>query len=473
MEIILKGHDRKYEVEQTGMLFFAPDSDAVITSSLAVDGDIFTAKAAVCFEGKTGEYTESAVCTGIKQEKNLIKRTILRAAQKISDNVAPWGILTGIRPVKPIKEKVLEGMADEEIKDFFSKEYLVSDEKIRLALDVAKNEIRLVPDKTDKISIYISIPFCPTRCLYCSFISGTLNKNKDIQGEYVECLEKEMELTSKILEQKGLEIDTVYIGGGTPTALAPLYLDKMLGAADKYFAPSKTAEFTVEAGRPDTVTEEKLEILKKYGVNRISINPQTTHDKTLEIIGRRHTVEEFYKAFELARGMGFDNINTDLISGLPGENAEMFGQTLAQMERLAPESLTVHTLYIKRASYLRHADIKLPDTIEVAQMMADAQECAERMGMTPYYMYKQRSTLGNLENIGFAARGRECIYNINSMGDLQTVIALGGGGVTKLVYGDRIERVFNFKNPDEYIKNMDEMLNRKLQTAEMLGGING
>ncbi len=473
MNIILNGHDRKYEVEQTAMLFFAPDSDAEITSSLAVEGKTFTAQAAVCFDGKVGEYTECAVCTTVKQEKNLIKRTVLKAAQKISNRVAPWGILTGIRPVKPIKEKVMEGMTDEAIKEFFSKEYLVSDEKIRLATEVAKNEMRLVPSHNNKISLYISIPFCPTRCLYCSFISGTLNKKKDIQGEYVKCLEREMELTAKIIEQKGVGIDTVYIGGGTPTALAPEYLGRMLCAADRLFQPGKKAEYTVEAGRPDTVTEEKLEILKKYGVRRISINPQTTHNKTLEIIGRRHTVEEFYSAFELARKMGFDNINTDLISGLPGENVQMFKETLWQMEKLMPESLTVHTLYIKRASYLRRADIELPGFTEVAQMMADAQSCAERMGMTPYYMYKQRSTLGNLENIGFAAKGKECIYNINSMGDLQTVIALGSGGVTKLVYGDRIERVFNFKNPDEYIKNMDEMLERKMQTAEMLGGING
>lgn len=462
MKFTLVGHEKKYEVEQTAMLFFENDSDAEIISTLSEQDGVLFATAKVLYNGKEAEYTETLKReTILLENKNLIKRSVYGAAKQISENRAPWGILTGVRPVKPVKDMLAKGRADEEIKKILKEEYLVSDEKIVLATDIAKREIELVNNAPDSVSIYVNIPFCPTRCLYCSFVSATLNKKKDISADYVECIKKEMQLTAQIIKDKKLKIDGIYVGGGTPTTLEPHLLQSLLSAINENFDAKNVKEYTVEAGRPDTITKEKLQMLFDSNVTRISINSQSLNDTTLKIIGRNHTASEFLNAFAMAREAGFDNINTDIIAGLPGEDEGMFCKTLEGIEKLSPESLAVHTLCIKRSAYLKHAQITLPDSKTVCNMLSAAKSSAENMNMHPYYMYKQRSTLGNLENVGYSKRGKECVYNINTMGDIQTVLAVGAGGVTKILKGNKLERVFNYKNPDEYIKNPEEMIKRK------------
>ncbi|MEG1871069.1 MAG: coproporphyrinogen dehydrogenase HemZ, partial [Peptostreptococcaceae bacterium] len=317
----------------------------------------------------------------------------------------------------------------------------------------------------NKISLYVSIPFCPTRCYYCSFPANPIKQFGHLRVEYVDKLIEEIKGLSVLLRETNKEIETLYIGGGTPTALEAPEMDVLITALFKELDLSKIKEFTVEAGRPDSITREKLETLKKHNVSRISINPQTMNDETLVKIGRDHKVSEIIDCFNMARELGFDNINMDLILGLEGENLEMVRKTLDEIKKLSPESLTVHTLAIKRASKLKENldKYELTRYEEMIKMIDLSMEYAKGMGLNPYYMYRQKHMLGNLENIGYAKEGYECIYNIQIMEEKQSNYALGAGAISKFVYidEDRIERVENVKNVEQYIDRVDEMINRK------------
>ena len=320
------------------------------------------------------------------------------------------------------------------------------------------------------VSLYVSIPFCPTRCYYCSFLANSLSKYSDLKPLYVEKLLEEVKGVAKLLRETGKEVETLYIGGGTPTTLTPEEMDKLITGLYEEFDLSNIKEFTVEAGRPDTINREILEVLKKHNVTRISINPQTMNDETLEKVGRKHTVNDIIECFQLARELGFDNINMDIILGLIDEDLEMVENTLKQIEKLSPESLTVHTLAVKRTSKLKeHIDeYQLTQFDEMSKMIDLSMKYAKKMGLNPYYMYRQKHMLGNLENIGYAKEGYECIYNIQMMEERQSNIALGAGSITKFVYIDenRIERVENVKNLEQYIDRVDEMINRKYEEVQ-------
>ena len=406
-----------------------------------------------------------------KELHEAFKCTLYTKLSTQLNKTLPWGYLTGVRPSK-IAYTLLEKGADrEQILEEFTKKHLVSEKKAQLALQVAQTEKSILEkmDYKNGYSLYIGIPFCPTTCLYCSFTSYSLAAYQSKVQPYLEALLKEMKYVSEAM--RGRRLDTVYFGGGTPTTLSAGQLDMLLTELERKFDLSACRELTVEAGRPDSITYEKLCVLKAHHVDRISINPQTMNQQTLDLIGRRHTVERIEEAFALAGKAGLDNINMDMILGLPGENKEMVQHTLEKIKALAPESLTVHSLAIKRAAALniwreKYLDLQMDNSDEIVSMAADY---AHQMGHQPYYMYRQKNMAGNFENVGYSKPGLECIYNILIMEEKQTIIAMGAGASTKIVFQNeteggqagRIERIENVKDVTNYIQRIDEMIERK------------
>ena len=409
--------------------------------------------------------TDEEEGTGVHLYKNACKLALYRDLCDYTGRTLPWGNLTGIRPTKLPMGMLAEGLSDEEIMHRLEETHAVSEEKSSLSLDIAKREKALLDTihYEDGYSLYIGIPFCPTTCLYCSFTSYPIAMWKKRVQDYLEAVYKEMQFVADAYKDKIL--DTVYIGGGTPTTLEAGQLDWLLTKLKNTFDWSQVKEFTVEAGRADSITPEKLAVLHQHGVTRISVNPQTMKDETLKFIGRRHTVAQVKEAFAWAREAGFDNINMDLIAGLPGEDLHAMKHTLEEIRALAPESLTVHSLAIKRAANLNQQMDDYKSTIhhDMDAMHTAAQETAQTLGMEPYYLYRQKNIGGNLENVGYAKPGCECLYNILIMEEMTDIIAAGAGASTKLVYHaeNRVERVENCKSVDDYINRFDEMLDRK------------
>ena len=401
------------------------------------------------------------------ETKNEIKQTLYRLLSAQTGRELPWGTLTGIRPTKIALTKLYDGWTDEQIETYMRETYFTSKEKIDLSIDVAERERRLLStiDYENGYSLYVGIPFCPSICLYCSFSSYPLKQWKNRVNQYLEALCKEIKEVAAIMKAKGRKLDTVYIGGGTPTTLEPEQLKVLLDALMENFCCENLAEFTIEAGRPDSITREKLMMIRNYPITRISVNPQTMNQETLDIIGRRHTVEETKQAFMLARECGFDNINMDLIVGLPGEDKIMVENTLNEVKALAPDSITVHSLAVKRAARLNIFKDKYQEmTFENNQEIMDmTMKTAYEMEMGPYYLYRQKNMKGNFENVGYAKVDKAGIYNILIMEEKQPIIALGAGGSSKLVFdqGKRIERVENVKDVTNYIDRIDEMIERK------------
>jgi len=388
---------------------------------------------------------------------------------KLTGKTLPWGNVTGVRPSKVVVSMLSNGVPESDIRTFYKKEHFVSDEKIDLAIIVAKKELEILNsiDYIKGYSLYIGIPFCPTTCLYCSFTSYSLAIWKKEVDNYLDALIKEMQFVSDSMRDRRL--DTIYFGGGTPTTLSPEQLDRLLTALEDNFNVENVYELTVEAGRPDSITLEKLLVLKSHKVGRISINPQTMNQETLDIIGRKHTVGQIIDAFKMARDNGFDNINMDLILGLPGEDESMIHDTLEQIKKLSPDSLTIHSLAIKRAAAIniwreKYKDVSLINTDAIVQMTSDY---AKEMGLEPYYMYRQKNMTGNFENVGYSRPGKECIYNVLIMEEKQTIIAVGAGGASKVIFYsedgnyDRVERIENVKDVRNYIDRIDEMIDRK------------
>lgn len=375
-----------------------------------------------------------------------------------------WGGLTGIRPAKIVSGLLLGGMSDEEVFSHMRSKFSVSDDKIKLALDIAKLEIELLKNNNKKkISLYVGIPFCPTRCLYCSFASYSLAQYGHLMDDYITALIKELRYIKEAMQ--GYTLETVYIGGGTPTALDEKNLDRLLKEICGLFDTKGLREFSVEAGRPDTINAEKLKILKSYDVSRISINPQTMKQETLDLIGRKHTVDDFLNAYSLAASMGFYNINVDLILGLPDETPQDVENTFKQIAQLNPNSVTVHTLAVKRASRLKETidDYTLTKLADMEQMLSIAAGYCKKMDLIPYYLYRLKNTVGSFENVGYCKAGFECIYNIQTMEERQTIIAAGAGGATKILDSEtgQIRRIYNVKSVEDYVRRIDEMIERK------------
>ncbi|CEK35987.1 coproporphyrinogen III oxidase,Oxygen-independent coproporphyrinogen-III oxidase 2,coproporphyrinogen III oxidase,Putative heme iron utilization protein,coproporphyrinogen dehydrogenase HemZ,Radical SAM superfamily [[Clostridium] sordellii] len=479
----LKGHDYKYEVAELLKLFttqfrFIKDNeeyDKRIINSVNIDSNevnsltnYYEGENLVISKQESFDITKLNNEEVKKKTKTVIKRSMFKVLDKVFETYVPWGVLTGIRPVKIVHSLLDKGISESEIREILKNNYLIKDEKIDLALDIAKRErVFIYPIDKNKISLYVSIPFCPTRCVYCSFPANPMKQFGHLRDDYIKALIKEIKGLAKLLKDTNKEIETLYIGGGTPTALEADQLDTLINALFKELDLTNIKEFTVEAGRPDTITKEKLEVMKKHNVTRISINPQTMNDETLVKIGRDHNVNDIVDCFKLARGLGFDNINMDIILGLVDENLDMVRNTLEKIKELNPESLTVHTLAIKRASTLKENldKYELTRYEEMIKMIELSMEYAKDMGLNPYYMYRQKHMLGNLENIGYAKEGFECIYNIQIMEEKQSNLAVGAGAISKYVYvdEDRIERTDNVKNVELYIERIEEMIERKVK----------
>ena len=397
--------------------------------------------------------------------KNVIKQMFYKMLCTRTGKTLPWGSLTGIRPTKIALTRLEEGWDEDAIRSFMKETYMASDEKINLSIEIAAREKKLLEplDYERGYSLYVGIPFCPTTCLYCSFTSYPISKWTGRTGLYLEALFKELEYTAG--KMKGRPLDTIYFGGGTPTSLPAEDIHAILCKLEDLFDTGHALEFTVEAGRPDSITEEKLKVLRNHGITRISINPQTMNQKTLDLIGRHHTVDMVKDRFYMARELGFDNINMDLIMGLPEENMDDVRLTLEEVKALAPDSLTVHSLAIKRAARLNmfreeYGGLKIQNTPEMIELSA---ACARQMGMEPYYLYRQKNMAGNFENVGYSLPGKACIYNILIMEEMQTIAACGAGTTTKVVFPseNRRERCENVKEVEQYISRIDEMIQRK------------
>ncbi len=397
------------------------------------------------------------------EEKNALKRLIYSSLSKVLNKTLAWGDLTGIRPTKIPRKMLDEGKSDADILRYMKDTYYISDEKAKLSIDIAKREIEIIKPLHKKgYSIYIGIPFCPTTCLYCSFTSNPISMWKDRVSAYLSALEKEIEFTKNA--RSGQTVDTIYIGGGTPTTLEAFELERLLSTLSKHFDLENLLEFTVEAGRADSISIDKLKVLKKYHVSRISVNPQTMNQATLDFIGRRHSVSDVERAFYDARSLAFDNINMDIILGLPGEGEKEVTETVERIKLLKPDSFTVHSLAVKRGSrlYERIVEKGYTTMINTEATMKIAADGAAAMDMKPYYLYRQKNMAGNFENTGYAREGAYGIYNILIMEELEPIVAMGPGSVSKVISkGGKLVRSDNVKDVSLYISEIDEMLRRK------------
>ena len=459
------GCDLYFRIEKQGdscVIRYEDHENKGVTSAEFIEGQSSDALIS-CVDADDSEAKERAHAIR-KERKDIVKIALYKLLVKLTGKTLPWGNLTGIRPTKIPMKLLEEGKSREEIYRYMKDTYLASDEKIELATDIAERENAILKkiDYDNGYSLYIGIPFCPTTCLYCSFTSYPLVSWKNRVDAYLDALEKEIDYTAAKFYHKHL--NSIYIGGGTPTTLEPYQLDRLIRKIKCSFDLSDCLEFTVEAGRADSITREKLEVLYRHQVSRISVNPQTMKQETLDIIGRKASVEQVLTAYRLAREVGFDNINMDLILGLPGELEADVQRTIEKIVELAPDSLTVHSLAIKRASRLNqwiqeNGVSMLHNTDETMKIAAAG---AEKLGMKPYYLYRQKNMSGNFENTGYARPGKYGLYNILIMEEKQTIVALGAGSITKGVFPDgRIERCDNVKDVGLYIEKIDEMIKRK------------
>lgn len=478
MNLYVKNHNFHFELENLTRLFFPNEKITVIRDfSEPQPPYIYTEvsdKITISVNIGSFNKSETAVKKLADDDNELVSAQLLyKLLCDFTGLTQPWGILTGVRPVKLLRRLAEESSEEQAVKKF-EKDFFVSNEKIALSRETEHNERKILElSKPESFSLYVGIPFCPSRCSYCSFVMASIERAEKLIEPYTKLLCEEIKRTAEIANKLGLRLETVYFGGGTPTTLSAEQLDTVLGTVNNSFDMSTCREFTVEAGRPDTIDIAKLFALKENNVDRISINPQTVNDEVLKTIGRKHTAQQFFDAFELARKCGFDNINTDLIAGLPTDTPESFKNSLDSIVRLNAECITVHTLCMKRASRLttEGVTLDLQQARDAREMLAYTQNILGQNEYIPYYMYRQSRMVGNLENVGWSKRGFESLYNVYVMDETHTILACGSGGVTKLKRNnpDYLERIFNFKYPYEYIDRFDELIQRKSGIMQFYG----
>lgn len=478
MNLYVKNHNFHFELENLTRLFFPNEKITVIRDfSEPQPPYIYTEvsdKITISVNIGSFNKSETAVKKLTDDDNELVSAQLLyKLLCDFTGLTQPWGILTGVRPVKLLRRLAEESNEEQAVKKF-EKDFFVSNEKIALSRETEHNERKILElSKPESFSLYVGIPFCPSRCSYCSFVMASIERAEKLIEPYTKLLCEEIKQTAEIANKLGLRLETVYFGGGTPTTLSAEQLDTVLGTVNKSFDMSTCREFTVEAGRPDTIDIAKLLALKENKVDRISINPQTVNDEVLKTIGRKHTAQQFFDAFELARKCGFDNINTDLIAGLPTDTPESFKNSLDSIVRLNAECITVHTLCMKRASRLttEGVTLDLQQARDAREMLAYTQNILGQNEYIPYYMYRQSRMVGNLENVGWSKKGFESLYNVYVMDETHTILACGSGGVTKLKRNnpDYLERIFNFKYPYEYIDRFDELIQRKSGIMQFYG----
>lgn len=462
----------RYDIYQIVSLYYNFNEIDFVEENYNLDININNKGLVILFENELKEFffeSEDKI-------KEQIKRFMFLYFAEKTGKVLPWGTLVGIRPSKIALDLLQKKYSDDEIVKHYKHHFLTTEEKARLCIDVAKAEEKLVNKDKNTISIYIGMPFCPTRCTYCSFASNPIEGSRHLVEPYLKALKYEMVNITRFINEKNLIIESVYFGGGTPTSINTFEFEDILEQIYKNFVEGRNIkEFTVECGRPDSITIEKLMSMKKYSVDRISINPQTMNDSTLKAIGRNHTAKDVIEKFKMARNTGFDNINMDIIVGLPGEGKNEVRKTCEEIYKLFPDSVTVHGLSVKRASKY-HEDIVTGSEIskaaadEFTSMYNLTRDLAASLEMKPYYMYRQKNMVGGMENVGYAKKDKESIYNIQMIEEKQTIIALGADAVSKIVYIDenRIERFGNVKSVNDYISRIDEMIGKKLELLEDL-----
>lgn len=478
MNLYVKNHNFHFELENLTRLFFPNEKITVIRDfSEPQPPYIYTEvsdKITISVNIGSFNKSETAVKKLADDDNELVSAQLLyKLLCDFTGLTQPWGILTGVRPVKLLRRLAEESSEEQAVKKF-EKDFFVSNEKIALSRETEHNERKILElSKPESFSLYVGIPFCPSRCSYCSFVMASIERAEKLIEPYTKLLCEEIKQTAEIANKLGLRLETVYFGGGTPTTLNAEQLDTVLRTVNNSFDMSTCREFTVEAGRPDTIDIAKLFALKENKVDRISINPQTVNDEVLKTIGRKHTAQQFFDAFELARKCGFDNINTDLIAGLPTDTPESFKNSLDSIVRLNAECITVHTLCMKRASRLttEGVTLDLQQARDAREMLVYTQNILGQNEYIPYYMYRQSRMVGNLENVGWSKRGFESLYNVYVMDETHTILACGSGGVTKLKRNnpDYLERIFNFKYPYEYIDRFDELIQRKSGIMQFYG----
>ena len=481
MTVILKGHDYKYAVEQMLLTLFPGErpvydveEENKITVSLCKGEVWLTATAILTWHGRTVRHScraKTTQLTGVERDdarvcQRIVKLAFYRAGVEALGKEPPWGAMTGVRPVKIPTKAMLAGATAAQAKDILRRQYRVSPLRANLAMDCAKASLAVKKSlQPEEISVYVGIPFCPTRCAYCSFISADVKHSLKLIDPFVEALVQEINAAGAALKRDGLKVKSVYFGGGTPTTLTAEQLDRVLSAMERHIDLSACTEYTVEAGRPDTINLEKLQVLAGHGVDRVSVNPQTMEDHVLRAMGRAHTAQQIEKAYELVRKAGRFIVNMDLIAGLPADDTEGFRRTLDKVMDMAPENITVHTLALKRGSTLTGGGFAapLPDGAQVSEMLDYAWHKLSGGGYTPYYLYRQKFMSGSFENVGWCMPGCESVYNICMMEELQSILSLGGGGVTKLVNNatGSIERRANPKYPQEYLTRIDQICKEK------------
>ncbi len=482
MKLYLKGHAERYPVEQLQMQLFGdrptqfvetPFSGEDGAVSSLHDGKIYrTATAKITLDGKTATAARRIPLTkaDVRLTRRILQQSYYLAAVQLLPEAPPWGALSGVRPTKLATKVLLEGGREQDADRMLRDVYFVTPERRRLCLDASRHTLEaarlLAPDD---LSLYIGIPFCPTRCAYCSFVSESVERFGEFLPPFLDCLIREIEYTGALLKRSGWHIRSLYIGGGTPTTLSTPQMTRLLDAIGTHFDLSRSLEFTVEGGRPDTLDLAKLRAIRAGGATRISINPQTMSDSVLRAIGRRHTAAETVEAFQMAREAGFDDINMDLIAGLPGDTPASFSETVRQVLALEPSNVTVHTLALKKGADLFQRRVTLPTREDVAQMLAASGRQLRAAALEPYYLYRQKYMSGSFENVGWCRAGYTGYYNIYMMEELHSILSLGGGGMNKInLPAGALERFHNPKYPQDYIQRIDTVLRQKDEIFALL-----
>jgi len=472
MKLTLIGHDDRYAVEQLQMSLFGPDAPGEATSRLHRGKTWLTAVTTITMDGKTVRASRKMKCTDetVRDRRRILQQSYYRAATALLRSLPPWGALAGVRPTKISTKHILEGGTAKSAAKMLRDIYYVTDERQKLAVACSESTVRAVKqmDEND-ISVYVGIPFCPTRCTYCSFVSRTVGKHADLLQPYLDCLLREISETGKLLAQSSKTVRTVYIGGGTPTTLDCNQMARLMDTICTSFDLSRCIEFTVEGGRPDTLSEEKLALIRQHGTDRMSINPQTMADSVLRACGRPHTGDDVRRAFHWAKSAGFNAINMDLIAGLPTDDFDGFRYSLDSVAALHPANITVHTLALKKGADLFERRQDLSTAAEVTRMVDYANAALPKLGYKPYYLYRQKYMSGSFENIGWSRDNMDCLYNIYMMEELHTIVSLGGGGMNKVNLPDgTLQRFHNPKFPEQYIQLIDSVLEDKRKLFSLL-----
>ena len=472
MKLTLVGHEDLYAVEQLQMALFSTAREGEAVSRLHRGKTWLTAVTTITREGKTTRSVRrlKAAEETVRLRRQMLQRSFYLAALPHLDAAPAWGALSGVRPTKISTKHLLEGGTRKSADDLFRDVYYVSPDRRQLALDCSESTVKAAKLlQPEDVSLYVGIPFCPTRCSYCSFVSRTVGKKTQLLEPYLKALEAEMRLTGKLLANKGKYVRTIYIGGGTPTTLSTEQMTRLLDTIRDSFDLSRCLEFTVEGGRPDTLDEEKLRAIAKGGADRMSINPQTMVDSVLRACGRPHTAQDVLRAYEEAVQSGFKAVNMDLIAGLPTDGFDGFRRSLDTVAGLNPANITVHTLALKKGADLFEKREGLSPAEAVTQMVLYANTALRSLGYKPYYLYRQKYMSGSFENVGWSRDGLDCLYNIYMMEELHTILSLGGGGMNKVNFPDgTLRRFHNPKFPEQYIEMLPEVLGQKEEMFSLL-----